>query len=393
MITPQEIKEQCLKNWKELLSSLLDGTGFFPLELNRIGKVSSKDILQHLTIYRQSIAELQKYAGIWGYELIMEERNFEKIGYQQVPVRIRIPSLEVYLRITRKRGELNEFTTHLSYIRENLPQLEDWCRQNKNFPYLVSHDTWKETLSVCRYFLEHPLPGLYLRELPVDVHTKYIEQNQGLIKSLLDSLLPSDAIRDEEKGFEKRYGLKSAEPLVRIRYLDPTLSPVIGWEDVSLPYSTFFTLNIECRYIFLAENKMNFLTLPRVPDSIAIWSGGGFNIGYLKDICWLKDKQLFYWGDLDAHGMQILHQCRSYYPTTLSFLMDWETFNRYPQFVTKGTPTGKLELPLLTTAEKELYLYLQEHNVRLEQEHIRQCEVIQAVRQLMKDYINKPQKI
>ena len=48
------------------------------------------------------------------------------------------------------------------------------------------------------------------------------------------------------------------------------------------------------------ENKMNFLTLPLQPDSIAVWSGGGFNISFLKEIPWMTHVQNYYWGDLDA---------------------------------------------------------------------------------------------
>ena len=55
MITPKEIQEQCLKWWKDVLLSTI----VFPREINRIGKVNSKDILNKLSAYIESIELLK----------------------------------------------------------------------------------------------------------------------------------------------------------------------------------------------------------------------------------------------------------------------------------------------------------------------------------------------
>ncbi|MGG6549172.1 UNVERIFIED_CONTAM: DUF2220 domain-containing protein, partial [Prevotella sp. 15_C9] len=39
--------------------------------------------------------------------------------------------------------------------------------------------------------------------------------------------------------------------------------------------------------------------------------------------------QNYYWGDLDAQGLQILNQFRSYYPSGIALMMDWATFHIY----------------------------------------------------------------
>lgn len=374
MITPQEIKKQCLSWWKELLLSLMDGREFFPKEMTRIGKITSKDILLKLAEHKSAILELQKSASAWGYEIETGEKNFEKIGSQTLPTSIRIPSTEVYLRITRKRSELDTFLHNWQLICSEMPQLCEWCRMNPL--RLVSHDSWQDTIKVCRYFLVHPQPDLYIRELPIDIHTKYIEENKDLLKALLDVLLPASAVCSEEKTFEKRYGLKCAEPLIRIRFLDLSLAAGAGWTDISIPLPAFLQLACPCKRLFITENKMNFLTLPQLPDSIAVWSGGGFNISYLKDILWLKDVQSYYWGDLDAQGLQILNQFRSYYPTAIALMMDWNTLNRYKSLLKEGTPAQLQILPQLTAEEYDLYRYLQEKNLRLEQERIPQAEAV-----------------
>lgn len=380
MITPQEIKKQCLSWWKDFLVSETTGEAFFPKEIIRIGKISSKDILTRLNEHKAAIAELQKSATLWGFTLEMCEKNFEKIGSQTIPDRVIIPSTDVYLRIVRHRNELDIFLRNWQIIRSEMPQLIDWCRRNP--VRLISHDTWEDTLNVCRYFLAHPLPGLYIRELPIDIHTKYIEEHKDLLRSLLDTLLPASAINTDSKTFEDRYGLKSAEPLIRIRFLDTSLTPVAGWTDISLPLSVFRQLNCPCRCLFVAENKMNFLTLPPMPKSIAIWSGGGFNISYLKNIPWLSGVQSYYWGDLDAQGLQILNQFRTYYPSAISFLMNEEMLHTYSHLLKEGTPASVQQLPHLTEDEQFLYRFLQENNLRIEQERIPQKEVLKELNQL-----------
>lgn len=383
MITPQEIKKQCLKWWKDFLVSEMTGESFFPKEITRIGKITSKDILLRLDEHKAAIAELRKSSSQWGFILEMCEKNFEKIGNQTIPCRIIIPSAEVYLRILRRREEMNIFSRNWQFVRRKMPQLAAWCQCNPQ--RLISHDTWDDTLKVCRYFLEHPRPELYIRELPIDVHTKYIEEHKDLLRSLLDALLPASAICSEENNFEKRYGLKSAEPLIRIRFLDVALTPVANWTDISLPLSVFRQLNCPCRRLFVTENKMNFLTLPSMPGSIALWSGGGFSISYLKEIPWLAEVQSYYWGDLDAQGLQILNQFRSYYPSATSFLMNWDTFHTYRHLIKGGTPALVQLLPRLTEEEQSLYYFLQENNFRLEQERIPQKEVVRVLEKMLKE--------
>lgn len=380
MITPQEIKKQCINWWKDFLVSEMTEQPFFPREITRIGRITSKDILLRLDEHKAAISELQKSALQWGYTLEMHEKNFDKIGNQKIPDRILIPSAEVYLRILRRKDELNIFSRNWQLIHREMPQLIEWCQRNPN--RLISHNTWEDTLSVCHYFQTHPCPDLYIRELPIDIHTKYIEEHKDLLRSLLDALLPTSAIRSEGKTFEERYGLKSAEPLIRIRFLDAVLAPIANWTDISLPLSSFRQLNCSCHRMFVTENKMNFLTLPQLSGSIAVWSGGGFNISYLKGIPWLSDIQSYYWGDLDAQGMQILNQFRTYYPSATSLLMNWETFHAYRHLMKYGTPASPQLLPRLTEEEQSLYHFLQENNLRLEQERIPQKDVIRTLEKL-----------
>lgn len=384
MITPKEIQEQSLKWWKEVLLSTVDSVSYFPKNISRIGKVSSKDILNKLSEYKESIELLKSYSKEnkkVGYSLIMIERQFDKIGKQPVPERVSIDSIEDYLRVTGKEKEYQTFLNNLSLIKTELPLLIDWIKVNPT--KLIEHNTWFDTLKVCKYFLETPKPNKYIRQLPIEIHTKYILENKSVVQSLLDYLIPEHIHSDETK-FELRYNLKYSEPLIRVRFLDTSLSPIENASDISLTVSEFKNAESQCNNIFVAENIMNFLTLPFLPKTVAIWSGGGFSVSYLKDIDWIKSKQFFYWGDLDAQGFQILNQFRTYFPNTVAVMMDEETLSSYK--TAEGTLAANQTLQRLTESELKLYNHLRQNNIRLEQEKITQTFAEERIKKLFQKH-------
>jgi hypothetical protein len=370
MVTPNEIKDQCLKWWKDVLISTIDGVDVFPKEITRIGKISSKDILTKLGDYKNSIQLLKdnsKELKSFGYKVILTERQFDKIGKQLVPEKISIDTIEDYLKLISKQKEYNQFLANFCLIKSQLPRLVEWIKNN---PFkLIEHETWEDTLKVCKYFIQNPCPNLYIRQLPIDVHTKYIQANKPLIQSLLEFLIPNN-INREMGNFELRFNLKYAEPLIRIRFLDKEISPLSEVSDMSLPLSELSDFELSCEKVLVTENLMNFLTLPSMPQTIAIWSGGGFSVSYLKEIKWLSGKNFYYWGDLDAHGFQILNQFRTYFPNTVSLMMDQVTLARFG--AGKGVPCTNQHLQMLSDEEDRLYQYLRENNLRLEQEKITQ---------------------
>ncbi|MBX2896393.1 MAG: hypothetical protein KF763_13170 [Cyclobacteriaceae bacterium] len=382
MITPNDIKEQCTKWWKDILVEYILGNSSFPREINRIGKVNSKDILSKLTTYKDEINLLSansKGSKKHGYSLVTEERIFNRIGVQIVPVRITIDSLEDYLALTKKEKEFAIFCRNWELIVGRLPILKEWIISNPQ--RLIEHDTWAETLKVCEYFLNNPSPNLYIRQLPIEIHTKYIEENKPLMRSLLSYLIPTK-IDLKGETFEQIFHLKEKEKRIRIRFLDKTLSPLEKFTDLSFLVYELDHLNIACKYVFVAENEMNFLALPELPNTIALWSGGGFQVSYLKNIIWLKQKCFFYWGDIDAHGFQILNQFRTYFNDTTAVMMDEETFYRFKH--SRGQPASNQILKTLSEAEQKLYTHVKENNLRLEQEKIDQTYADEKIRLLFK---------
>ena len=379
MIKPDEIKEMALKWWQPLLISCINDTAFFPKQIDRIGKVKSGEITSRFEVLQNEIEVLYRQSknniGV-GYLVKTADKNFRRSGAHQLPDAIEFETLQDYLQCTGKKKEWQRFQETLKLITGQIPQLKEWAIAN---PVLLCSflTDWISVLKVCTYFLENPRPELYIRQLPVAVHTKFIEENSYLLQSILDFLIPAHIRNTGQKRFAERYYLKHDEPLIRVRILDENLCTANGIMDVSIRLSDFENTEWNGTNIIITENKMNFLTLPNIHSSIAIWSGGGFNVSYLKNVQWLNTKSIFYWGDVDEHGFQILHQIRSYFPQTKSVMMDIATYEKFHDLAGAGEKNIVAMLENLTEEEASLYQLLKMSIVknRLEQEKIPQYYV------------------
>lgn len=147
---------------------------------------------------------------------------------------------------------------------------------------------------------------------------------------------------------------------------------------LSVWVSEFARLNLAVRRVYVIENLTSFLAFPAVEDAVAVW-GSGFAMSLLAGAGWLGEKQMFYWGDIDVHGFQILARLRVHFPAVRSWLMDADTFRRY-HGGGQGAGFVAQALPDLTEAEQALYQELLRTNARLEQEKLPAAYVASALR-------------
>lgn len=368
MITVDEIKKKALKAYIEVLKAEIAGRSYFPFII-RSDKSLSKDFVEMSREIAQVMSESKDRKG-YGYTVYSEPVKNRKHGTQDIPKSIKFETLADYLKFIGKTKEYARFGLDCSFILAKIPKLNQWLVTNPGSVISNSND-WEELLKVCHWFLNYHEPGkFYIRELPIDVHTKFIETNTGILRSLLDSLVP-DKVVFGERDFEKRFGLKYAEPRIRVRFLDDKLFVENRFKDISIPLHEFAVANFDCANIIITENKMNFLTLPQHENTIAIW-GGGYAVKNLKDIDWLKDKRIFYWGDIDVHGFEILSQLRSYYNQAVSIMMDEIVFRQFSAYHCKGSKSSVIALNWLFEGELKLYKVVKENDLRLEQEKIPQ---------------------
>lgn len=366
MITPTEIRKKAEKKYLAFLQSVVDGKTFAPIVI--VGNKKPNDDMvmfeKELTVLMDHSKERKGY----GYTIEYQTVKTKKHGLQDIPTSICFLTERDYLKFIGKELTTAHFRTDIEKGLSELPELKEWISKN---PYKVldNHNVWDDLLLVCKYFKTTPKPQLYIRELPIQVHTKFIERNKGIIKELLDIIIAKQ-VNTEETRFEPHFNLKYDEPIVRFRILDKTISEKCfsGTIDISLPISQFKSLNIPIQTIYIVENKMNMLTFPSKKDSIVLW-GHGFGVDVLKDVEWLRSRKILYWGDLDTHGFLILSEIRKHFQQIESFLMDRETFDAFFED-DKGIETNVENDLCLTQEEKEMFQYLKENSYRLEQEKI-----------------------
>ncbi|KAA6334539.1 hypothetical protein EZS27_017155 [termite gut metagenome] len=384
MISPNEIKNKAENKYNAYLQSIVEGVPF--AEISIVGNKKPSD---NFSTFQQELTKLienSKENKGYGYTVKYQTIKKKNLGIQDIPIEIGFQTETDFLKYLHKEKEVVTFRTNIQRILSQFPELKEWTTK---YPQKVidNQGKWENILKVCNYFKINPVPNLYIRELAIQVYTKFIENNKAIIRELLDILI-TDFVKTEETNFEKRFNLKYNEPLVRFRILDKHISKTYfsGIDDLSIPISQFEHLQLPMKRVLVVENKTNLLTvaltIPELDETIVIF-GSGYKVETLKSVTWFNSIELLYWGDIDAQGFEILSRFREYFPHVQSILMNKETFDRYSEN-DEGTPSKTTGTLNLTDDEQQLYEHLKTHNWRLEQEKISIAQVNQMIKDILK---------
>ncbi|KAB7624109.1 DUF3322 domain-containing protein [Alkalilimnicola sp. S0819] len=388
---PAELRRQVQRLWDsgELLRARLLGEPLFPRAL-RLKRPNSAEIAEHFTEVRDWIRALQageRAEGGLGYELQWQQVRHRVHGANHLPVAARVPAEADALALIGRRKDAARFDALAEDTLRRFPMLRDWLARRPLW-VLEQADAWSRVLAVLDWFVAHPRPGVYLRQLEVPgVDTKFIEARRKLFTELLDGVLPASAVNRAHsgaRGFEARYGLRGKPPLLRFRLLDPALY-LHGLSDLAVPAADFARLDLPVQRVFITENEINGLAFPDLPGSLVIF-GLGYTVERLAEIGRLRDVEVYYWGDVDTHGFAILDRVRGLLPRTRSLLMDRDTLLAH-RLLWGEEPAGQRhrgELDRLTADEQALYRDLCEdrlaERLRLEQERIGYAHLRRALK-------------
>jgi hypothetical protein len=385
MISLYQLKEKASRKYWTVIKAALKGESIFPFIIPADKKLPGK-----FEEFQQAVGELVEFSKDkkgWGYTLTLKKRVTRKYSTQSIPVLFSFDTQVDYLRFVGKQEEAESILRVAENLGKKFPALRQWIEKNPK--KIHEHiKVWDSIINVLLYFRSNPKPRMYTRELPINIHTKFIEKNKGILRELLEHVIP-EFINKEGETFEKQFHLKSPPALIRMRQLDSTIDTDIFSfsDDLAVPFEVFNRLAPRSRFVVISENLMTFLTLPLMKQAIGIY-GSGFQVEMLKDAPWLKSKTIIYWGDIDAHGFIILSRVRRSFPSATSILMDEETFNCFEDWVARGPDSainGDIE-KYLTPQELTFYRFLQKNNYRLEQEHISQHYVSARFENLMKNF-------
>jgi hypothetical protein len=368
MLTPNQIKRRALNRYPDFLHSLCTGESFFPLTVFGAGLAKSRDFEADRTGIRLLQNQSKENTG-FGFDITWRECNFRRLGAQRVPASISFRTEQDYVCFLRKETEVSQFQADFNLIRTQFPELCAWV-ESKPLKVIAYSGAWDGLLQVCAYLRDKPRPNCYIRELPVVVDTKFIENHKGILSELLPIVAPQTVCTDRST-FEARFGFRTKQPLVRMRFLDKQLAVRYGSsvDDFATPLDKFCNLPFRSHALLVVENEMTFLTLPPLADTIAIY-GAGDAAALLRNVTWVDSCKVFYWGDLDVHGFEILSTLRYTFNHVSSVLMDEMTLERFLVFAVSANSTDTKAKLALNSSELAIYKRLLEENILLEQERI-----------------------
>jgi len=429
--TPAELREQVLKLWNrgDILADFIVShaapaqeerdstigladeatfnsqaatqTRLFPRRL-KLRKPASRDLSEHFDAVRNWIRNLNTLP-----HCRIETRTVKHpvLGENTLPHTVWVDSLDDAIALIGKTRDIKRIRTMQESLQQHDTRLLEWLGRRALYALTLSNN-WDRLLLAHAWMKSHPDSGIYIRQVDLQgVDSKFIEAHREVLAQWCDLTLEPNTIHlayRGVRGFARRYGFLDKPVRMRMRSLDPACSLVtqagasdaiqgthvsgeqsmqanhqadapMAKADITMDVEHAAKLQPAHQFVFITENEVNFLTLPALPDSMAIF-GAGYGLDSMASLQWLQNKTVYYWGDIDTHGFAILNELRLHVPAAKSILMDRQTLLDHESMWGSEPKPEQRELSRLDQQESELLSDLLNdhhgHRVRLEQERI-----------------------
>jgi hypothetical protein len=329
--TPAEIVSVVHRRWTrgDLLAARVTGETLFPmvLPLRRPHSSLVGERFEELQRWIRSLERESRECRGSGYHICWVEIESRRAGRLRIPSTVVIPSLEDALQLIGKQTQAARFDTLVRRTLKLFPQLRGWLAKN-SLRALRSAEQWDHLITLVAWFEAHPRPQVYLRQIDLPgVDVAFIDEHRALLADLLNEVLPDQAIdrrATNVREFERRFGLLSAPPPIRLRILD-SRQAINGLTDITASAAQLANLSLRTARIFVTESEINGLAFPEMAESVILF-GLRYDDDRLAAVPWLRDRPLHYWGDIGTRGFAGLDRMRASFPQTASFLMDRGTF-------------------------------------------------------------------
>lgn len=404
MLLPNEVIKKIEKNEVENISHLilrLQGQREYPIRVP-LKTPTVKTIMS-------DIASYENFVRLWNdfpYQEMIERVSINyRYGVQgeNIPAEFVVHDFKELLKLISSKNK-NAVTAFI----ERCKTLSDIMHyDNLNNLYSLYRELNLEAISnkefsdlmICMPQLKRGLgKDYYLRAIPIEhIDTKFIEKHDKVILSILRTLSLCSADESLEDYLEVE---AKPDGFAHIRVLDDSL--VERYPYMMVPSSLLLNIEPPGDNLIVVENVQSGLMLPKLKNTSVIF-GCGRNLSWSK-ASWLKHKkQIFYWGDLDSWGYQMLCEFRENSQCSVkSMLMDRAVFNRvsHTERMVHEDKSTEVKVEFLTEDEKQALAFLQgqQNNVsntesdvasftdiklnRLEQEKLDEDAVISALRAL-----------
>ena len=309
------------------------------------------------------------------YRLVEREVRSPVLGSNRIPDQAWLDTLPDAMCLIGKTKDAARFTELVRMTQIQQPVLLAWLQKRPHVA-LDLYKVWPRLLNVVGWLQAHPRPDIYLRQVDIaGIDSKFIESHRSVLAELFDLVLSPEFIDCAATGaprFCQRYGFLDKPLRVRFRLLDK--SDAQYGTDLTVTQTAFEQLNAPVSHVFITENEVNFLAFPDLPNAVVIFGGGFGGLDRLRQVAWLNQRSVHYWGDIDTHGFAMLDQLRSYLPQVKSLMMDETTLMHHQEHWGHEAQAQQRDLPALTAGERAVYDILRDNRlrvgVRLEQERI-----------------------
>jgi hypothetical protein len=269
---------------------------------------------------------------------------------QELPTHLHVPDIETAARLsgdpwTQKlhlaRTRYQVLAARYSHVAEGAAVLRTVTALSElDFELLCRAADW---------FAVNDATGLTPRQVPIEgMHAKWLNTRQALVRALA--------------GIEDLRVLPPHPARIHFTYLDPGYRSGGGRHHDSATVGDGAAPAYQPRVVIISENKDSAIHMPPLADAISV-EGVGKGGSTAAAFGWITGAEhVFYWGDMDADGFEILDGFRAAGVPATSILMDMAAYAAWERYGTNDDPKGQplkpstpKALPHLTSTERELY--------------------------------------
>jgi hypothetical protein len=386
IVTPEELYKKAARQWKNVVKALVaeNVDTMFPMRIRAKLKPDKRTTnLSEMNCAVQRLFDHSQPAIGYGYTVHCKPDRSRQWGNQtRSPSAITIENLQHYIRWLDKTEEAAQIQYVCDRVRGAFSRELDWWLLANSSTLCDKASIVDQLIAVTVAMQNRKQERCFVRELDVPADTKFVQRHKGILGKWWKRVLPETMVDHRETRFYSMFKLKDRNPHQMCRLLDLRLLNEFKFsmDEFSAPIEALNQINVWGCNVVVVENRTNLLTLPPITRGIAL-GGVGNAVIALMDIEWLSknNNRVFYWGDIDAEGFQILNHLRSTKVEAVSLMMNQSTLDsnwhkRVPVNIKK-----KRECRYLTIEENEAYQFCLDNNVRLEQEIIPQSDVVRVL--------------
>lgn len=349
-----------------------EGSTGWPYALS-VGKPTRAELERGYAQLDAEAQDLRRWAERRGLVCVTEQRLVGRVSYAYLS-HVQACDIEQLAHAVGTSDHLRTYRDRLKVLRATFPACDDACLRR----VLVDLNRYGaddvEFDLVCRaalWFAAHDVANMTPREVPLEgFHAKWLDG--GGHRSMVCALAGLD-----------RLVLRERPRLVRYRYLDPAYLATGARAHDSWLEGDAGEPAYRPDVVVICENRDSALWFLPVEGGIAVMGDGMAGTATIANIPWVRaTRQVFYWGDMDVQGFEILAKYRERGLSATSILMNADAYDAYAAYGTSVDKKGRAlpprpdasALATLTPEENALYLCLCAQDCdgprRIEQERI-----------------------